>query len=139
MTTKIRIECLPESNGDVVLSAVNTVEGRINNAVLRAGQSRELWITSSTAMFITERHPAMPPEPKDPTCDGGEIIRKCGDQGALWAREFVAQFPGVEEDNARAWFQNAIEAACAVRAAREFVEALPVVDHRGDGPTDEIG
>lgn len=150
MTTKIKIESLPESNGDVVLNAINTCEGRINNAVLRPGESRELWITSSTALFLTERHPAIVPEPKDPTCDGGEIIRKCGDQGALWAREFVARFPGVEEDSARAWFQNAIEAAVAVRDERRSDavdvalatggDALAVLlDSEPPGPTDEIG
>lgn len=122
MTTKITIASAPESNGDVVLNAVNTVQGPILNDVIRPGESRELWITSCSMLAITERHPRMIPEPENIAMgNGGAITNKCGDDGALWAHEFVARNPGVGEDAARAWFQNAIEAACAVRYERRQV------------------
>jgi hypothetical protein len=124
MTTKVKITSDASSNGDVVLNGPCTCEGPILNAVIRPGESRELWITSSTMLSITERHPAIAPEPEDieRKGSGGAIISKCGDKGELWAHEFVAMCPGVDEDTARAWFQNAIEAACSVRAFRAATE-----------------
>lgn len=125
MTTKVTITSDPSSNGDLVLNGVNTCEGPILNALIRPGQSRTLWISSSSMLSLVERHPARLPEPEDPSKgDGGSIISKCGDKGALWAEEFVAHNPGVDIDTARAWFQNAIEAAWTVRS--EYREAKSV-------------
>ncbi len=127
MTTKIKISSDTSSNGDLVLNAAVTCEGPILNHVIRPGEDRELWISSSSVLTITERHPSMPF-----TKDDGALISKCGDRGELWASEFFARNPGVAEDTARAWFQNAIEAACDVRRERgDFT--------RAEKPADEIG
>lgn len=44
-----------------------------------------------------------------PTESAGAFIARIGTDGALWAAEFCKHFPAVAEDDARAWFANAIE------------------------------
>jgi hypothetical protein len=111
MTTKIHILNDPTSNGDVILDAVNTTDGRIKGFPIRPGESRELWITTNSAVILTETWPTQPKNPAD-----GDIISECGDKGERWAKAFVRQFPNADEDTMRAWFANAIEGACAARA-----------------------
>lgn len=113
MTTKITIANDASSNGDVVLNGANTCEGPINNALIRPGESRTLYITSSSMLAVTERWPTAPRVSDD------AIITKCADRGEKWAEEFCARNPGVDVDTMRAWFQNAIEAACDVRRERQ--------------------
>ena len=56
MTTKLIIESAPESNGDVVVQGMNTTEGHVKFELL-PGEKRELWITSSTMLIVTETWP----------------------------------------------------------------------------------
>lgn len=57
MTTKLRIVNDNESNGDLILNGYSTCEGRVKDAVLAPGESRELWVTDSSVMVLTERWP----------------------------------------------------------------------------------
>jgi hypothetical protein len=113
MTTKVRISNDATSNGDVIIDAINTTEGRINDAVLRPGEAREFWITNLSAVMLTETWPAQP-LPKA----GGDIIAECGDSAEKWTKAFKQVNPNSDEGTMLAWFANAIEAACAKRAER---------------------
>lgn len=112
MTTKVTIENAPESNGDVVLNGTSS-GGVFKNVVIRPGDSQEVWITTSSALFIAERWPAT----ELPLADGATIAA-CGDDGAKWAKEFFKRNPSPDEETMRAWFQNAIEAAYDARRSR---------------------
>lgn len=39
-----------------------------------------------------------------------DFLTRVGTNGELWAKEFCARNPGIDEDIVRMWFQNAIEA-----------------------------
>lgn len=39
-----------------------------------------------------------------------DFLARIGTNGELWAKEFCARNPGIDEDIVRMWFQNAIEA-----------------------------
>lgn len=122
MTTKVVIENHHHSNGDLIVDAVSTTEGRIKDIALRPGESHEFWITTSSAIMLTETCPTQPKNPAD-----GAVISECGDKGELWAKAFVRQFPNADEDTMRAWFANAIEAAWTQR----------IVEPRGTAQTTE--
>lgn len=111
MTTKVKIESSIDSNGDVILNGVNTTEGNIHDAVLRPGESRELWITSSSMLTLTEKWPKSSPQ------SSREILNECGDDASKWAKAFVQTFPASDEGTMLCWFANAIETATAARAA----------------------
>lgn len=134
MTTKVRIENDATSNGDVILNGVNTTEGRIKDAAIRPGESRELWITTASMLTI---HETWPTQPKlDSDAGGAKIIAECGDRGEKWAKAFVQHFPNADEDTLRAWFQNAIESADTVRRERRELDMVPdkaVVDPINQG------
>jgi hypothetical protein len=121
MTTKLTITNDSASNGDAILNAVNSTEGRLKDVVIRPGESRELWISTASMVSITETWPVQPkPDDSD---GGGSIIAACGDKGEAWAKAFVQRFPNADEDTMRAWFANAIEAADTVRRERRIIEA----------------
>lgn len=116
MTTLVTVKNDDKSNGDVIIDGANTCEGKIRGHALRPGESKEIWITTGSALVLTETWPTRPKNADDP--GGGTIIAECGDKGELWAKAFVNQFPAADEDTLRAWFQNAIEAADTVRQER---------------------
>lgn len=113
MTTKVKITNDERSNGDVIINGVNTTEGRIKDAALRPGESKELWITTGSMLTIHETWPTQSNLASD-----GDIISSCGDSGEKWANAFCCKFPNADADTMRAWFANAIEAADAVRRER---------------------
>lgn len=125
MTTKVIIGNDATSNGDVILNGVNTTEGRVKDAAIRPGESRELWITTSSMLSITETWPAQPRQ----FASDGDVIAECGDKGELWAKAYVQVHPNGDVDTLRAWFANAIEAACAKRAAAR--PTLTIAEVRG--------
>jgi hypothetical protein len=127
MTTKIRISNDATSNGDLIIDAVNTTEGRINDAVLRPGDSREFWITNLSMVSLTETWPAQPLPKSDV-----EIIAECGDSGAKWAKAFKEKFPNADESTMLAWFANAIEAASTARAMRGKDDRPAATESLGD-------
>lgn len=116
MTTLVTIKNDDKSNGDVIIDGASTCEGPLRGHALRPGESKDIWITTSSSLHITETWPTRPKNADD--AGGGTIIAECGDKGELWAKAFVNQFPAADEDTLRAWFQNAIEAADTVRVAR---------------------
>lgn len=132
MTTLVTIKNGETSNGDVILNAVNTCsDGSMKGVALRPGESKDIWITTSSMMVITETWPT---KPKLESPDGGgSVIAACGDSGEKWAKAFVQQFPDADEDTLRAWFQNAIEAADTVRRERREVEATELHRLADDG------
>jgi hypothetical protein len=121
MTTLVTIKNDDKSNGDVIIDGTSTCEGPIRGVALRPGESKAIYITTSSSLHLTESWPTRPKNADD--AGGGTIIRECGDNGELWAKAFVNQFPAADEDTLRAWFQNAIEAADTVR--RERRESKP--------------
>lgn len=119
MTTKVLIANAPESNGDVILNAHTSCEGRIKDFTLAPGSFKELWITDQSAVILTETWPTTKQKVADePAATDDDIISKCGDRGELWAKEFHKKNPHIDLGVALAWFSNCIEAACAVRVAR---------------------
>lgn len=128
MTTLVTIKNAENSNGDVILDGTGTCEGQLRGVPLRPGESRDVWITTSSALILTETWPTRKKSSGD---DGSKTIAECGDDGEKWAAAFTNQFPAADEDTMRAWFQNAIEAAVSVRRERIIREAKEIEHHFG--------
>lgn len=124
MTTLVTITNNEKSNGDVIIDGVSTCEGKLRGVALRPGQTRDVWITTGSALIVTETWPTRPHKTNDP--GGGKTISECGDLGEKWAKAFVDHHPAADEDLMRAWFQNAIEASHSVRVERVADEAIRV-------------
>lgn len=66
MTTRIIIKNEDSSNGDVVVQGRSTSwSSKDLPATLFPGESLDLWITTSTFLFITETWPTNKPKPQE--------------------------------------------------------------------------
>lgn len=124
MTTLVTIKNDGKSNGDVIVDAASTCEGPLRGVPLRPGESKDIWITTSSSIHLTETWPT---RQKNNDPGGGKTIAECGDNGEKWAKAFTDHFPAADEDTMRAWFQNAIEASHTVRVERVADEAARVL------------
>ena len=65
MTTKIRIENTSDSNGDIVVQGKCISYGDLPSTLF-PGESLELWITTSSSLWITETWPTKKPKNESP-------------------------------------------------------------------------
>jgi hypothetical protein len=69
MTTRITIENDIASNGDIMIHAINPCAGD-RHTRLFPGQKYQEWVTTNTALFVTEEWPTAKPK-DEPVKDAG--------------------------------------------------------------------